>query len=325
MVLIDGFGRTHTYLRIAVTDRCNLNCAYCMPSAGFHRRPREEILTLEEMLRVARIAVGMGVDKIRLTGGEPTLRRDLEWLIAELVALPGLQTLGLTTNGLLLKEKAQSLRDAGMRALNVSLDTLKRDRFERITGRDGLTNVLDGIGAALQAGFSPLKLNVVVIAGVNDGELPGFVAFVRERPVNVRFIEFMPFTGNGWTADRVVPWRAMKSIVERNTPLIPLEPTGTIAKEFRVAGHAGTVSFISPLSDEFCGACNRLRLTADGAIKSCLLHPAEVELRHALRAGANDDDIAAMIRGALVRKNFAHPRDRELMANTKRSMAAIGG
>ncbi len=215
MSLTDGFGRVHTYLRIAVTDRCNLRCVYCMPHHGFISKPRAEILTLEEIERLAWLFVSLGVEKIRLTGGEPTVRAGLEWLVTRLAALPELKTLALTTNGLLLKEQAARLHAAGVQAVNISLDSLRPDRFQEITLRDRFADVLAGIDAARQAGFAPLKLNVVIIKGVNDDELLDFVEFVRTRPINVRFIEFMPFPGNRWTKDKFIPWRELHRRISR--------------------------------------------------------------------------------------------------------------
>ncbi len=300
MSLTDGFGRVHTYLRIAVTDRCNLRCVYCMPHDGFISKPRAEILTLEEIERLARLFVGLGIEKIRLTGGEPTVRAGLEWLVTRLAALPELKTLAVTTNGLLLKEQAARLRTAGVQAVNISLDTLRPARFQEITLRDRFIDVLAGIDAARHAGFAPLKLNVVIIKGVNDDQLLDFVEFVRDRPLNIRFIEFMPFRGNRWTKDRFIPWRELQHRISEHYELTsppvdgPTPQRGVeistssegvrggeglgripdslpIAKDFTIPGFMGTVSFISPLSEEFCLGCNRLRLTADGALKSCLL------------------------------------------------------
>jgi cyclic pyranopterin phosphate synthase len=325
MPLIDGFGRTHRYLRVSVTDRCDLKCSYCMPTQAFQARPREEILTLEEILRVASLCVDMGVTKIRLTGGEPTVRKDLAWLVGALAELPELETLGMTTNGVLLGDQAEALREAGLQSVNISLDTLRAERFARIAGVDRLSDVLHGLDRALEAGLSPVKVNVVVIAGVNDDELTDFVDFARERPVNVRFIEFMPFVGNGWSADRWIPWKTMRERIGEHGGLTSCGSSRGVARDFTVDSGAGQVSFISPLSEDFCARCNRLRLTADGAIKSCLLHPAEVNLRTALRDGTPEMEIAMMIRRALLEKQFEHPPECALLAAPGRSMPDIGG
>jgi len=325
-VLTDGFGRPHSYLRIAVTDRCNLRCVYCMPAADFRWRPRPEILSLEEIVRIAGLMVGLGIDKIRLTGGEPTVRDNIEWLVAKLARLPGLKTLGMTTNGARLREKAHALRAAGLQALNVSLDTLRPNRFIEITKRDRLADVLAGIDTAIDAGFRPLKINVVVLKGVNDDELCDFAELARAKPVNVRFIEFMPFAGNRWQRERVVPWSTAKGIIEEHHALTPrVNGSSDVARDFDLPDAAGWISFISPLTAQFCGGCNRVRLTADGAIKSCLLRGAEVSLRDALRAGAGEDELAGLIRSALAGKDFAHPPECDLAESENRCMTAIGG
>lgn len=327
-MLTDTQGRVHTYLRIAVTDRCNLRCVYCMPREGMQRRDREEILTFDEIERVVRVLARLGVSKVRLTGGEPLLRKDLPSLVYTLARIPGIRTVGLTTNGVLVRSFAQELRDAGLDGLNISLDTLRPDRFEQIALRFSHSEVLDGITAALEAGFAPLKLNVVVMGGVNEDELENFVEFVRHRPINVRFIEYMPFRANAWREAGLVPYAGMLEILRRKyilTPAPQLPETHAVAKDFHVRGVAGTVSFISSMSDHFCGTCNRLRLTADGSIKSCLFHPAEVNLRSALRSSAPDEEIAGLVRVALALKPDAHPSPAELVTQANRSMIDIGG
>ena len=325
-MLTDGFGRRHTYLRIAVTDRCNLRCVYCMPAADFRWRPRPEILSLEEILRIAGLMTGLGIEKIRLTGGEPTVRDNLEWLVAKLARLPGLKALGMTTNGARLREKAHALRAAGLQSVNISLDTLRRDRFTEITKRDRLADVLAGVDTAIDAGFCPLKINVVVLKGVNDDELCDFADLAREKLVNVRFIEFMPFAGNAWQRERVVPWSTAKAVIEERHTLTPrANGNDGVARDFDLPDAAGWISFISPLTAQFCGGCNRVRLTADGAIKSCLLHRAEVSLRDLLRAGAGEDELAGLIRSALAGKDFAHPPECDLPDIENRCMTAIGG
>ncbi len=323
--LVDSFSRVHQYLRVSVTDRCNLRCIYCMPEEGAAWKPRAEILSLEEIERLSRLMVSLGIQKIRLTGGEPMVRRDLAGLIETLAGLPGLKTLAMTTNGTLLAKHAHTLRRSGLTALNVSLDTLRPDRFRKITLHDGLGDVLAGIEAALDAGFAPLKLNVVVITGLNDDECSDFLEFVRTREIDVRFIEFMPFPGNQWQPHRVAPWRDVKASIEQNYTLIPVAATDSVARSFRVEGFAGRVSFVSPLTEEFCMSCSRLRLTADGALKSCLFYPAEISLRDAMRHGAPDEELEAMIRAALAQKHLIHPEAHILTTMDSRCMTAIGG
>jgi cyclic pyranopterin phosphate synthase len=309
-----------------VTDRCNLRCRYCAPQ-DFIWRKREEILSYEEICRVAGLLVEMGVRKIRLTGGEPTVRRGIEGLVARLAKLPGLETLAMTTNGVLLGEKALALRAAGLAGLNVSLDTLKREKFLEITGEDRFQEVMAGIEAALAAGFVPLKLNVVVMAGVNDDELCDFVEFARARPVNLRFIEYMPFKGNRWERAAFLSHLGMMDLLRQRYLLIPSPEAAadTQARAFRVDGVPGTIGFVTPLSAHFCQACTRLRLTADGAIKACLLHPAEVNLRGLLREGASDHALSEAIRGAVAGKLACHPPLAELAVAGNRSMIEIGG
>jgi len=328
--LVDSFGRQHTYLRISVTDRCNLRCIYCMPPQGINIRKREEILNFDEIERVSRIFAEMGVTKIRLTGGEPLVRKNLPNLISRLANLPGIETIGMTTNGVLLKENAHLLKDSGLTKLNISLDTLRPDRFEHIALRNHYVDVQVGINMALAAGFVPLKLNVVVMKGINDDEILDFVEFVRDKPINVRFIEYMPFKFNQWNHARFISYQEMKKRIERHHQLLPLleKPVpSAVAKDFRIGGFVGTVSFITPMSDHFCDGCNRLRLMADGSIKSCLFHPAEVNLLSTLRSGASDETIAELIHDAVKLKPKAHPRMDDAKGATfeNRTMIEIGG
>ena len=281
------------------------------------------------MLRAARLFAALGIRKIRLTGGEPTVRPEIERIVYWLANTPGIETVGMTTNGTRLREMAPSLRKAGLSVtgLNVSLDTLRRERFMEIAGRDARDDVLDGIEAALEAGFAPVKVNVVVMAGVNDDELDDFVALARERPLKVRFVEYMPFKDNEWEGARVMPYRAMLETIARRYPLIPrVRPEAhTTAREYVISGFAGTVSFVTALSAGFCHGCNRLRLTADGALKVCLFHPAEVSLRARMRGGASDEELAEAIRAALRQKPAGHPPAENLGQTNHRAMIEIGG
>jgi cyclic pyranopterin phosphate synthase len=324
--LVDPHGRPHTYLRLSVTDRCNLRCTYCMPPEGITWRERAEILTFEEIERLAAIFVRGGVDKIRLTGGEPTVRRELPALIARLRRLPGLRTLLMTTNGVLLAQQAAELRHAGLDGLNISLDSLRRDRFERVTLRDNLPAVLAGIDAALAAGFATVKLNVVVIQGTNDDELVDFVRFAAGRPLQVRFIEFMPFDRNGWSAGGLLPYATMRERIESVFTLEPLAAgPHAVAKDFAIAGGVGTVGFVTSMTEHFCAGCNRLRLTADGRMRNCLFATAETDLRGPLRAGAGDAELAAHMQRCLQGKWREHPPAAELAELHNRSMIEIGG
>lgn len=324
--LIDSFGREHTYLRISVTDRCNLRCVYCMPHEGMEWRKKNELLTYEEILRIARVFVDMGINKIRLTGGEPMVRKNLEVLVEQLGALPDLKTLAMTTNGTLLADKAQCLKEAGISALNISLDTFRADRFLAIARRDDLHTVMRGIEAALEVGFDSLKINSVIMAGVNDDEILDFVDFAYDKRVNVRFIEYMPFKDNQWTASGVVTYKDMLSIINTRYELEPIRSErSAVAKDFCIVGGVGTVSFITSMSESFCSTCNRLRLTSDGSVKSCLFFPAEINLRDALRKGITDEELQSMILYSLSQKPEAHPPAEEIAAGDNRAMIEIGG
>ncbi|HWR83923.1 MAG TPA: GTP 3',8-cyclase MoaA [Candidatus Deferrimicrobium sp.] len=329
MCLTDSFGRRHTYLRVSLTDRCNLRCRYCMPAEGISWRSRADILTLEEILHVARVLVSQGVTKVRLTGGEPLVRQNIEWLIRRLAATPDLETVAMTTNGMLLKNKVRSLREAGLTALNVSLDTLRPERFRQIAGRDRFADVITGIEEALAAGFRPLKVNTVIMAGVNDDELLDFVALAKNRPINVRFIEYMPSRGTSWDRSAVFSCHEMMRRIETLHRLTPAENTyarmSSVARDFVIAAHAGKVSFISPLSADFCDRCSRIRLTADGFIKPCLFQSGTINLRDALRRGATDDQLGALIRAALDVKHDRHQPVTTLAADRERTMCEIGG
>ena len=325
--LVDGFGRRHTYLRVSVTERCNLRCRYCMPFGGAPQRPREDLLRDEEIVRVVRLAVRMGVTKVRLTGGEPTVRRGVCTLVGRIAAVPGVETIGMTTNGLLLEALAGPLKEAGLTHLNVSLDTLQPRRFERIARRSGIERVWAGIEAALAVGFSPLKLNVVVMGGVNDDEVEDFAELARDRPLHVRFIEFMPFRENGWRDACMVPWRDLLARLDSRWPLAPEagRDASAVAKVYRAPGFLGSVGFISSMSEHFCDGCNRIRVTADGSLKSCLFQAAEISLRDAMRAGANDGELERLFREALSGKWSRHPPPEELVGFDAGAMTEIGG
>jgi GTP 3',8-cyclase len=324
----DRFGREHVYLRVALTDYCNLNCSYCRPSGVAAAPPRALPLSVDELERLIRVFARLGIRKVRLTGGEPTVRPDLLEIVRRLGRIPGIETLALTTNGVHLAGLAAPLRDAGLEKLNVSLDSLRPERFRAITGRDKLGAVLGGIEAALVAGFEPLKVNVVVIRGLNDDELLDFVALGRSRAINVRFIEYMPFRENGWSREGLVPFEEMRERIAVRHPLTQVghgERTGGVAQDFVAEGHAGRISFITPISEDFCGRCNRLRVTADGRLKACLFSPAGAELAGALRRGADESELSHMILSALEAKAEAHPAAEELCSRQDQAMNVIGG
>lgn len=326
MKLIDNFGRRHTYLRISVTDRCNLKCFYCMPHEGIKWLEKDKLLDFDEIERVARIFVKMGIEKIRLTGGEPLVRKDLIVLIKKLGKIPGLNCLAMTTNAMLLKDSALELKNAGVTHINISIDSMKKERFTRITGRDGLDQVMAGIEAALKADFPVIKLNVVAISGVNEDEILDFVAFVKDKAINLRFIEFMPFKNNDWKIDSVITYAQMLDLIRTQYKLNQIEgDLSNVAKDYAIQGATGTVSFVSSMSESFCASCNRIRMTSDGSIKSCLFYPAETNIRDAIRGGASDHDIETMILYSLNQKPEAHPPAEELAKADNRAMIEIGG
>ncbi len=324
--LSDGFGRLHTYLRLSLVEHCNLRCRYCMPEAGLDWTPDAQLLTDEAIVRLARPFVNEGVTKIRLTGGEPLLRPGIEDIAAEIGAMEGVETLALTTNGLLLPKKLDRLQAAGLNLLNISLDTLRADRFERITRRRGFDLVLRAVDLAIERGYDPLKINCVVMRGVNDDELVDFVAWTEDRPVEVRFIEFMPFDGNRWDDARLVPYAEMLDRIRDRFPLVRKQdgPHDT-SKTYRVPGHRGQIGFITSMTEHFCEGCNRLRITADGNIKVCLFGSAEVSLRNAMRDGASDDELRAIIGRAVGNKHARHAGMYALARMDNRPMITIGG
>lgn len=324
--LVDPFGRVIRDLRISVTDRCNFRCTYCMPAEGMEWLPRSEVLTFEEIHRVSRIFVErFGVEGIRLTGGEPTVRAHLPMLISQLSGL-GVD-LAMTTNGATLRNSAEELRSAGLRRINISLDTLHADRFEQMTRRNELENVLAGIDAAVAAGFSPVKINAVIERGVNDDEIVDLARFGRERGVEVRFIEFMPLDATGhWANDRVV---GQDEIVERIAEVFPLEQMpargAAPADRWRYLDGAGTVGVIPSVTKPFCGDCDRVRLTAEGQFRTCLFATDEFDLREIMRSGGDDDALAERIIAAVGTKWAGHQINRVEFIRPNRSMSQIGG
>ena len=324
--LVDGFGRVHRDLRISVTDRCNFRCTYCMPAEGLDWMAREDLLTYEELTRVARVCVErFGFNGIRLTGGEPTVRANLPVLIEQLSSL-GVD-LSLTTNGTTLTNLAPTLVSAGLERINISLDSLQRERFEQITRRDELDKVLEGIDAAVSAGLAPVKINCVVMRGVNDDEIVDFARFGRERGVTVRFIEFMPLDAQGeWTNEQVV---TKAEIVAAIGDVFPLEPVAEResdpAARWRYVDGGGEFGVIPSVTEAFCESCDRVRLTADGMLRHCLFATRELDLRTLLRNGATDDDIAAAITAEVGAKWAGHQINQVHFIRPSRSMSQIGG
>ncbi|XP_010265909.1 PREDICTED: cyclic pyranopterin monophosphate synthase, mitochondrial isoform X2 [Nelumbo nucifera] len=326
-MLVDSFGRMHTYLRISLTERCNLRCQYCMPADGVELTPNPQILSADEIIRLANLFVSSGVNKIRLTGGEPTIRKDIEEICLQLSNLEGLKTLTMTTNGITLARKLSKLKECGLNSVNISLDTLVRAKFEFMTRRKGHERVMESINTAIDLGCNPVKVNCVVIRGFNDDEICNFVELTREKPINVRFIEFMPFDGNVWNVKKLVPYSEMVDRVAQQFKGIQRlqdHPTDT-AKNFRLDGHQGTVSFITSMTENFCAGCNRLRLLADGNFKVCLFGPSEVSLRDPLRNGINDEGLKEIIGAAVKRKKAAHAGMFDIAKTANRPMIHIGG
>ncbi len=328
---VDSFGRHHTYLRISVTDACNMRCTYCDPSRT-GRFTNDRLLTMEEILFLARLFVtDHGITKIRVTGGEPMVRKDIWPFFRGLAELKNSFPLsvGITTNGTLLLEHLSSLRMFGLDALNISIDSLERDRYASITGMDALPRVLETFRQANTMGFHSVKANVVIMRGVNDQEIPAFIRFAAEHSVTVRFIEYMPFAQNKWETERFLDYRSMKRLADTETALIPMAyQPHSVSKDFRIAGTNGMVSFISSVSEHFCGGCNRLRLTADGRLRTCLfaLPEMETDLRSLLRSGrCSDAHIIAAVQHALYHKWKRHPETETLLSTQKSVMRAIGG
>ena len=328
MPLLDTYGRTHDSLRLSVTDRCNIRCFYCMPETDVKFQPREQILSFEEIEAFVRIAVKLGVRKLRVTGGEPLLRKDLAILIRKLAAIEEIEDLALTTNGVLLARMAEELYDAGLRRINVHLDTLDRDRFLEITRRDELDRVLRGIEECRRVGYSPIKINVVAVKNLIEPDIVPLAQFGRERGLEIRYIEFMPLDAQGlWDRGRVLTASEILAMLSsRIGPLeeIPDSDPRAPATEYRFADGVGRIGFIASVSRPFCLNCNRLRLTADGKLRYCLFAIEETDIRGPLRAGGEDAVIQA-IRGCVHRKWLGHEINTARFVAPPRPMYSIGG
>jgi cyclic pyranopterin phosphate synthase len=324
--LVDGHGRRIADLRVSVTDRCNFRCQYCMPAEGLPWLERDEVLHFEEIQRIVGLVASMGVTDLRLTGGEPLVRREFPRLAAMLAPL--VDDLSVTTNGYLLERDAQALVEAGVNRFNVSIDSLQRDRFFEMTRRDALPRVLRGL--EVLASFPeahPIKVNAVAMRGFTEDEVLPFARFAREYPYEVRFIEFMPLDADhAWTPDSVLTGNEVRALIEEHYPLepAPREPHAT-ARVYRFADGRGSIGFINPVSEPFCGDCNRIRLTADGRLRTCLFSLNETDLRGPLRAGASDADMEQIIRDAVWRKELKHRVNEPGFVQPTRTMSAIGG
>jgi GTP 3',8-cyclase len=327
-LLSDSFSRPITYLRVSVTDKCNLRCVYCMPESGLPWLRRDELLTYEEIIDLVRAAASVGVRTIRLTGGEPLVRRDLHRLVRGIASIDGIDDIALSTNAVLLEEQLEDLVSAGLRRVNISLDTLREDRFEAIARRPGLDKVLGGIDAAIAAGLAPVKLNCVVMRGQNDDEIEAFAELARDREIFVRFIEVMPVHENlDLQRDSYV---SADEIVERIGKIhalrpVPGPPGNGPARYYAFDGAKGAVGVISPLSHDYCERCNRVRLTADGRLRLCLFGDHHIDLRTPLRNGATDDDIAGILRSAMSIKPERHHLKLGEASSRMRAFSEIGG
>lgn len=325
--LTDSFGRRHSYLRISLTEKCNLRCQYCMPEEGVKLTPRAQLLSTAEILTIARLFVHEGVDKIRLTGGEPLIRPDVVDIIAELKKLKGLKTIAVTTNGMNLARSLPRLKEAGLSHINISLDTLVPAKFEFIVRRKGFHKVMEGIDKAIELAYNPVKVNCVVMRGLNEDEILDFVALTENKPLEVRFIEYMPFDGNKWNFKKMVSYQEMLDGIRQHWPNIErLQPgLSDTSKTYQVPGFKGQVGFITSMSEHFCGSCNRLRITADGNLKVCLFGNSEVSLRDAIRSGASDEELLQIIGVAVGRKKKQHAGMFNISQMKNRPMIFIGG
>lgn len=327
--LVDTFGRVHDNLRISVTDRCNIRCFYCMPAENVTFLPKPQLLTFEEITRFVKIAVSLGVKKIRLTGGEPLVRQNLEVLVEQLREIDGIEDIGLTTNGILLADQAERLYQAGLRRLNVSLDALDPVKFKQITRREGFEKVMASLNTARDVGFEKIKINAVSIRGMTESEIIPFGHLARETGMEIRFIEFMPLDAErAWERDKVL--FASEIIDELAREFGPLLPVGEYdphapASEYQFADGVGRIGFIASVSQPFCGSCNRFRLTADGKIRNCLFSLEETDIKSLLRGNASDDEIRLAIRQSIWDKKEGHEINAAKFIRPDRAMHSIGG
>ncbi len=327
-MLVDPYKRKINYLRISVTDRCNLRCRYCMPEEGIPLISHNEILTYEEILRIVNVFAKEGISKVRITGGEPLVRKGIVEFISHLSKIEEIKDLSLTTNGILLRDFAYELKSAGLKRVNISLDSLKRERFLEITGRDGFERVWEGILEALKVGLSPIKINMVAIKGVNDDEIESFARLTIDLPLVVRYIEYMP-SGNGdsWSEENIITVDQIKKRIENIVKLnpIPQSEWDGPAKRYRIEGALGEIGLIGAVSEHFCSDCNRLRLTPDGKIRTCLFSDNEIDLKEYIRNGATDEDLRQRLLIALKMKPERHHINTNQFKKCQRNMSAIGG
>ncbi|MCX6622237.1 MAG: GTP 3',8-cyclase MoaA [Acidobacteria bacterium] len=327
--LVDSFGRIHNNLRVSVTDRCNIRCFYCMPEQGVEFVPRSEILSFEEMAQFVRIAAGLGVTKVRVTGGEPLVRRNLPALIRQITAIPQIRDLALTTNGVLLAEQAEALHEAGLRRINIHLDTLSPERFLEITRRDDFHRVMEGIGECQRLGYGPIKINAVAVKHLTEPDIVPLARFGRENGIEIRYIEFMPLDAQGlWDRSKVLLADDILAMLESEIGPLEAIPDADVrapATEYRFRDGKGSVGFIASVSRPFCLNCNRLRLTADGKLRYCLFAIEETDVKGLLRSGAPEEEIAAVVREVVQRKWIGHEINSTQFVAPPRPMYSIGG
>lgn len=323
----DKYDRIIDYMRISITDRCNLRCIYCMPSEGIKPIKHKDVINYEEIIRIVRIAAGLGVRKIRITGGEPLIRKNLAYLVSSINSIKGIEDISLTTNGVLLKEYAESLARAGLRRVNVSLDSLRSERYREITRGGDINSVWKGIHEAEKAGLLPIKINMVPIRGFNDDEIEEFARLTLKTAYNVRFIEFMPIGAKEiWNHEKYISTEEIKERVSKIAPLVPvrIRKTGP-ARYFKFEGAPGVLGFISPITHHFCNSCNRLRLTSDGKLRPCLFSETEIDLKSAMRCGADDKEIERLLRLSTEIKPEGHAINHERSLLHLKPMSRIGG
>jgi cyclic pyranopterin phosphate synthase len=328
-MLSDSFKRPIHDLRISITDRCNFRCFYCMPKEAMEWQPKSEILTFEEIVRLTRVFVSLGISRLRVTGGEPMVRRDVESLVSHIARIDGVEDLAMTTNAHFLRGRARGLKNAGLRRITVSLDSLDSERFTLLTGRNELAQVLDGIDAAIEAGLSPIKVNCVMIRGINDDQAVAFASFAREKGVSARFIEFMPLdNGKVWKREMVVPGEVIRKRIDSVFPLVPIEAhaVSETARRWGFAdGAPGEVGFINPVTQPFCGHCSRIRLTADGMIRTCIFSTVEHNIKSLLRNDASDDQLRDFVIATVEKKEERHHINDPEFVQPLRTMSCIGG
>jgi len=327
--MVDNNNRKINYLRLSITDRCNLRCTYCMPEEGIEFLAHENILRYEEILRIVRLSVLRGIRKVRLTGGEPLVRKGFIDFLKRLIEIEGLEEVSLTTNGVLLKQYASEIKDCGVHRVNISLDSLNPEKYKSITGRDMFDQVWEGIEEAEKLNFAPIKINVVAIRGINDDEIEDFGRLTLERPYHVRFIEHMPVGGNNnWNSEKFIPTLEIYDILQNIGPLVPVKRRNNLdgpAQRYKIENAMGEIGLIGALSNHFCSICNRLRLTADGHLRSCLFSENEIDLMPELREGKSDETIVALIERAINEKPEKHDLKRQGHRSCTRQMSSIGG